>query len=355
MKILYGVQATGNGHIARARIMAAAMQSRNDVEVDFIFSGREAHNYFEMEIFGHYRTFAGLTFFTTRGRVDRLKTFRQAQLRQFIQDVRKLDVSKYDLLINDFEPVTAWAAKIQGLKSISISHQAAFTYAVPRCGDTVVDKLLLKYFAPTNIQVGVHWFHFNQPIIPPFVMEKPVNQHESSLILVYLPFEDIDDIHQMLYPLSEQHFKCYHPSITAEQKCGHISWFPPSKAGFHHALQHCEGVIANGGFELSSEALHLNKKLLVKPLHGQFEQLSNVLTLQKLGLCHTLFQLDSDVVDEWLEAPENEGIRFPDTPGIVVDWLVKGNWEDTTSLCKSLWERVNYGHRTQEKLSSLAI
>ena len=38
MKLLYGVQGTGNGHIARARIMAAALSQRSDIDVDFVFS-----------------------------------------------------------------------------------------------------------------------------------------------------------------------------------------------------------------------------------------------------------------------------------------------------------------------------
>ncbi|KTF05905.1 hypothetical protein MGSAQ_002599, partial [marine sediment metagenome] len=27
-------------------------------------------------------------------------------------------------------------------------------------------------FAPTELKLGVHWYHFNQPIIPPFVAVK---------------------------------------------------------------------------------------------------------------------------------------------------------------------------------------
>ena len=52
MKICYGVQGTGNGHIARARIMAQAFALRDDVTVDFYFSGRDADAYFDMEVFG---------------------------------------------------------------------------------------------------------------------------------------------------------------------------------------------------------------------------------------------------------------------------------------------------------------
>jgi uncharacterized protein (TIGR00661 family) len=355
MKLLYGVQGTGNGHIARARIMAAALANRDDIEVDFVFTGRAPEKYFDMDVFGQYRTFTGLSFITKGGKVDKFATLRSANVRQFFKDVKTFDASGYDLLVNDFEPVTAWAAKQQDIPSISISHQAAFSYDVPKSGNTIFDTLLMKIFAPTELQLGVHWYHFNQPIIPPFVADKPVLSPAKGHVLVYLPFEDIDEIQQMLEPLSDQEFQCFHPDINQHREVEHIHWNPTSKKEFQKALQHCSGVIANGGFELSSEALQLGKKLLIKPLHGQFEQLSNVLTLNQLELCQTLFQLDTDIVEEWLEAPDNEAIAFPDDPNVLIDWLKKGNFSDTQSLCDALWKNVQYGDKTRERLLALAI
>ncbi|MBU2980082.1 MJ1255/VC2487 family glycosyltransferase [Alteromonas sp. C1M14] len=355
MKILYGVQGTGNGHIARARIMASAFEKRPDIEVDFVFSGRDKNKYFDMEVFGQYQTFEGLSFVTRRGKVSKTATVKTNNVPRFLTDTQGFDVSSYDLLINDFEPVTAWAAKRVALPSISISHQACFCYDVPKSGDSFINRALLRYFAPTDVQLGVHWYHFNQPIIPPFVADEPVAAPSKAHALVYLPFEEIDDIRQMLEPLTDQHFMCFHPAISAPIDTGHICWHPPSKKGFQNALQHCSGVIANGGFELSSEALHLNKKLLIKPLHGQFEQLSNVLTLDKMGLCHTLFQLDTDIVEEWLDTADNEGIRFPSDPTLLIEWLKNGDLTDTGSLSEALWKQVQYGNKTRERLMALAI
>ncbi|RDV25532.1 glycosyltransferase [Alteromonas aestuariivivens] len=355
MKILYGIQGTGNGHIARARIMAAALNRRTELEVDYLFSGRSANKYFDMEVFGNYETRQGLTFVTRHGQVDKLATFRQNSFRQFVCDVRSLNLSGYDLVLNDFEPISAWAARRQNVPSISISHQAAFTYAVPMHGDSFLDHIIMKFFAPAQIRLGVHWFHFNQPILPPFVCEKPAAGQLSNHILVYLPFEEVRDIHNLLEPLTDQPFQCFHPAISAPRQAGHIQWQPTSKLGFQRSLQLCQGVIANGGFELSSEALQLGKKLLIKPLHGQFEQLSNVLTLNTLGLCQTLFQLDTDIVEEWLDAPDNEAIQFPDDPGILIDWITNRDWHNPQSLCDALWQQVQYGDETRQKLLSLAI
>ena len=59
MRILFGVQGTGNGHISRSRTLARALKARG-IEVDYLFSGRAADGYFEMGEFGDYRTFPGL-------------------------------------------------------------------------------------------------------------------------------------------------------------------------------------------------------------------------------------------------------------------------------------------------------
>lgn len=355
MKVLYGVQGTGNGHIARARIMAEAMAKRDDIDVDFVFSGREPDGYFDMECFGNYRTFNGLTFVTAKGKVSQWQTLKQAKPLTLLRDINQFDVSGYDVLLNDFEPITAWAARRRGLTSISVSHQAAFAYDVPREGESLSDRLIMRAFAPTDIQLGVHWYHFDQPIVPPFIIDKPAIHPSKAHTLVYLPFEELQDIQQLLEPLTEQQFVCFHPKIKSPSKQGHIQWNPPSKPGFRQALQHCSGVISNGGFELASESLQLGKKLLVKPLHGQFEQLSNLRTLITLGLCQPLYQLDTDTVEEWLSEPDNEGIEFPNDPTPMLDWLLAGNWSDTKPLCSALWKQVKFGPKTRERLMSLAF
>lgn len=112
MKILYGVQGTGNGHIARARAMSKAFES-HDVQVDFLFSGRAPEKYFSMEAFGDYQTRRGFTFVTEKGSVNYAKTALNNNLIHFFKEVNQLNLAPYDLIINDFEPVTAWAARQQ--------------------------------------------------------------------------------------------------------------------------------------------------------------------------------------------------------------------------------------------------
>ena len=355
LKIAYGVQGTGNGHITRARIMADAFSQRDDVDVDFFFSGRDPESYFDMQCFGNYTSFDGLSFISRNGKVSQYQTLMQSKPIQLIKDIRSLDLSKYDLLINDFEPVTAWAAKGQEIPSISISHQAAFSQGAPRQGASIIDRLIMRFFAPSDIQLGVHWFHFGRAILPPFIYEKPLLKPTQKHTLVYLPFENTDEITAMLEPLSEHKFMCFHPGIKEPKENEHIQWHPPSTLGFKQALQHANGVIANAGFELSSESLQLGKRLLLKPLDGQFEQLSNAHTLRQLELCETMFRLDTDSVDDWLKTTPIEPITFPDNPHILIDWLVRKNWSDTQQVCDELWKQVKFPDQTRDKLMTLAF
>ena len=66
MRLLYGVQGTGNGHISRCRTLAQAL-GRHGVEVDYLLSGRARDDYFDMQSFGDFRARQGLTFITRDG------------------------------------------------------------------------------------------------------------------------------------------------------------------------------------------------------------------------------------------------------------------------------------------------
>ncbi|WJG09665.1 MJ1255/VC2487 family glycosyltransferase [Aliiglaciecola sp. LCG003] len=342
MKILYGVQGTGNGHIARARVMAKAMAKREEIEVDFIFSGRAPEDYFDMQVFGNYRALSGLTFVTENGCVNRWKTLQQAKLKQLVKDVRSLDLCHYDVLLNDFDPVTAWAAKISDLASISVSHQAAFKHKIPKQGQTLTDRILTRLFAPCDIHLGVHWYHFGFPIMPPFIEETVDAAIAEEKILVYLPFENINDIQQLFAQFPQLSFECYHPEIKQARRNANIQWKALSKAAFQQSLFRCCGVIANGGFELASECLQLGKKILIKPLQNQYEQSSNVLTLERMQRCLSMPTLDPKIVDTWLTQPSPQPIRYPNNPDIFIDWLLDESWEDTKELCDQLWSQTHF-------------
>ncbi len=342
MKLLYGVQGTGNGHITRARALSKHF-THFGIQADFLFSGRERGKYFDMEEFGNWRAHRGLTFIHEAGDLKILRTIRENSLRQLVNDIRELDLSSYDCALTDFEPITAWASRLANKPCIGVGHQYAFNYPVPRRGDTFVSRKIMENFAPAEIDLGLHWYHFGHPILPPIAeIETESLPRDPNKIVVYLGFEEPEDVMRLLEPFENYLFTFYGPFPQHESR-GHIQLKPLSRDGFKHDLATAAGVICNAGFELSSEALQLGLKLLVKPLQGQVEQLSNALALEKLELAMTMNTLNPEVVDQWLTLWQPRQVVYPDVAHFIAEWLSQGGWQDPSSkvkLVERLWQEV---------------
>ncbi len=338
MKIFYGVQGTGNGHITRARVMAKSLYAAG-MDVTFQFSGRPADKYFDMEVFKGYQVRKGLTFSIDKGQVNLVKTAFDANLIKFRREINELDLSPYDLVITDFEPVTAWAAKKQKKVTLGIGHQYAFRYKIPRQGTYFMAEQVMKYFAPANKSVGLHWHHFDQPIFPPIIETTQSNQQVKNKILVYLPFEDQQDVIDLLSPFTDFTFHVYSPE-PVQSTLNHIVCYPLSVVGFQQNLSDCEGIISNSGFELASESLQLGKKILAKPIHGQMEQLANGAALLQLGYGHVMDYLDRDIIERWLHDTNVVHISYPNTAEIVVQWIKDGMPEMSKDFIASVWQNV---------------
>lgn len=336
MKVLYGVQGTGNGHTSRARAMARAFADTS-LQVDYLFTGRDPDRYFNMEPFGNYRCLPGMTLFTRHGRMQMLKTAFGNRPLRLLSDIRRLDLSSYDLVITDFEPVSAWAARLRGTPSVGLAHQYAFLHPVPRASGNLPSHLLMNWFAPAQIPLGLHWHHFDAPILPPLI-EDPRRTTEviPGKILVYLPFEDPDKVRQWLTDAGYSDFFIYQDTPQARDM-GQLHFRPFSREHFLADFLSAEGVIANAGFMLSSEAIHYGKKLLVKPVTGQMEQESNVAALEQLGYGQALNNLDRDALQHWLHQDGAGPHPFPDAAVHIARWIEDGMSMSPQQLAKQIW------------------
>ena len=198
MKILYGVQATGQGHISRARAMARALQQHN-VDVTWLFSGRSAERLFDMELFGDFEHRRGLTFATRAGSIRYLETITSNNIFEFWRDIRRLDVKDYDVVVTDYEPVTAWASRLAGRECIGIGHQYAFGSSTPVAGGDWLSRTIMRNFAPVSTPLGLHWHPYASNVLPP-ILDLPAlpGDQRAQHILVYLPFEDQDRVTRWL-------------------------------------------------------------------------------------------------------------------------------------------------------------
>ncbi|WP_417580990.1 MJ1255/VC2487 family glycosyltransferase [Nitrincola sp.] len=343
MRILYAVQATGNGHITRARAMLPALQQAG-ISVDFLFSGRPREQLFDMQCFGDFRHYQGFTFKTEAGSVKRWQTLKAAGVTQFFADVRSIDLSGYDLLLNDFEPVTAWAAKRQKLPSLGLAHQYALRYRLPGTRKAFWLKRAIDTFTPLDRCLGVHWQAFDQPILPPLLALNAIpptpSDDQQPFVLVYLPFEVTDQVVHWLQSMPGSRFMLY-ADVPDVAYLKNVILRPLSRETFPRDLHQSHGVICNTGFGLCSEALMLGKKILTKPLSGQIEQYSNACILEQMQRATVMQAFDEKLALSWLEQPNVAPVVYPDVAQHLARWLKSGTDLQGTQLVARVWQEVS--------------
>jgi uncharacterized protein (TIGR00661 family) len=341
MNILYGVQTTGNGHIVRAKMMLRELRARGH-EVHAVLSGCPTKKVMGLEDFGSFERKKGLTFAVKDGRICYLKTARQLDFYTFYRDIKRFDAGAYDLVITDYEPITARIARRNKIPSIGIGHLYAFAHQVPVAGVNPLPKLIMNRYAPVDYPLGLHWHHFDQPILPPTVPDavrlcRPFI-HAEPYYLVYLPFENLKQVVSLLNQLPRRLFRVY-ANVDKPESRANVSISPFCRQGFIDDLCGCSGAICNAGFSFISEALHLGKKVLTRPLAGQVEQQSNGLALTRLGLGTTVTALTPMAIEGWIDTPAIDPLNFPEVTSLLVEWISTGRYDDSRLLIKQCWRR----------------
>ena len=313
MKILYAIQGTGNGHLARATEIVPLLKSMADTDV--LVSGTQA----DLKVpFTIDYCLSGLSFIVGQnGGVDILKTIGRMPVLQFFRDIRNLPVNKYDLVISDFEPVSAWACRLRRKACLGLSHQNAVlhpTAPLPEFND-FFGKLILENYAPANINYGFNFKPFSPVIFPPVIRsairnaEATVNAHYT----VYLPAYSNQQIQDVLSQIQDTEWQVFSKHSKHNYTIGNIHFQPVSLDGFAESFLSCTGLICTAGFEGPAEAIFLGKKLCVIPMKGQFEQFCNAAFLKVMGikvLDH--FPGSAPELTDWIQNSTVLKIRFPD-------------------------------------------
>ena len=314
MKILYALQATGNGHISRANEILPILETLADVDV--LLSGTQA----DVGL-NHHIKFRrkGLSFvFGKKGGIDLVNTFRQMKTKRFLQEMRSIPVDNYDLVINDFEPLSAWACKNRQVPCIAMSHQFAVIgkqAPVPKKYDPIA-WLLLRYYAPCTMGIGFHFNEYDAATFTPVIRSEIRNAYLRNLghYTVYLPAYSDKKIIKVLSKhkgTSWQIFSKHAKKTYSEGNC----WIRPINN--HEFISSCsssEGVLCGAGFETPAEALHMKKKLLVIPMKNQYEQHCNAAALRQMGVpvIKKLSEKQYDKIASWLAGDEIIRVNYPD-------------------------------------------
>ena len=304
MKILYGIQCTGNGHISRSIKIISKLKELGH-QVDIVLSGKN----FIIDIpFDVKYRFNGFTFFNTKsGGIDYLKTCVSFDIMNFLRDIH-LNLDSYDKVITDFEPVTAWACKLSGKKCYGISNQYSFlSENTPKAGKSFIGNTILNWMAPVDVPIGLHFKSYDDFIFKPIISDNVIKYKPSDYghYTVYLPYYGLSKILEELVSFKGT-FHIFHGDVNSIYRFKNCLIYPLDKSTFFSSFITAHGVIASAGFQTVSEALYMSKKLMAIPVKGQYEQESNVKALQELGIFTGKLEdikkfLDTDKVlfDKW--------------------------------------------------------
>lgn len=190
MKILYAIQGTGNGHLSRAVDIIPELRKFGDL--DLFVSGAQADIALPYPV--KYKS-KGLSFyFGKSGGINFMKTFQKNSSKDVIKEINNFPVEKYDLVVNDFEPISAWACKKKEIKCISLSHQSALlSKKSPR--PKFIDPFgewLLRNYAPIKKYIGFHFEEYDKNIFTPVIRSaiREAKVRDEGHYTVYLPAYD---------------------------------------------------------------------------------------------------------------------------------------------------------------------
>ena len=284
MKILYSVQATGNGHISRAMEILPFLERY--AEVDLFLSG--ANSTLELDAPVKYRSRGLCLFYNSAGSLNYWEMVRNFAPARILKEVKDLPVDKYDLVLNDFECITSLACALKKVPSVNFGHQASFKSAkVPRPEKKDrVGEWILQNYGRASQYIGLHFKSYDDFILPP-VIKREILQAEPTdrgHITVYLPSYSDEVLQTHLGRLKDFRFQVFSREIKNAFTQGNILFTPVNKESFNKSMINSHAIITGAGFETPAEALYMGKKLMVIPIRGQYEQMCNAAALQKMGV-----------------------------------------------------------------------
>jgi uncharacterized protein (TIGR00661 family) len=309
--ILYGVNGEGSGHSTRAREVLAHLRARGHaVHVASFDRGlRNLRDAFEVtEIYGLRLAYVNNQVRYRRTLAKNLLGARQAG-RSLAQLTRLAEQWNIQVVITDFEPLTCHLGRHQGLPIISIDNQHVLTnlkVAYPReCRrDAAVTKLVTRMMVPhADIYLALSFFpaavkRGGTLVFPPILRQQVLGAVPSlgGHVLVYVT----SPAPSLVQLLGSVRCDVVAYGFDREGREGNITYKKPSMDGFIADLASAQAVVANAGFSLVTEALHLGKPYLALPVKHQFEQIFNAYWVGRMGYGPYWRELNRERVEAFL-------------------------------------------------------
>ncbi|HUU79786.1 MAG TPA: glycosyltransferase family protein [candidate division Zixibacteria bacterium] len=324
MKILYGINTNGQGHINRARIFIDKLQNDGH-EVHILFVGKEPPAYaYELAPVSYYK-FGPIDIYNDH-KLDYSKTFqvlltnlgKMTKNRRDILDVASKE--DFDVIFTDFENMTSVIGRVLKKPTICIDHQhSAFHPSSEEAPAKPALKLGLKFGIRLMVPYYSHCFaiDFTEKIdrvddftLFPLIWKPEFDNYKittSNHYLVYLARYDKDKMIKNLLAFPDDTFIIY--GFNTEEVIKNIIFKKTSREEFLKDIVACKAIIANAGFSLAWEACLLNKMIWVIPHSNNYEQITNAYRLNKLDRAFVTDKLTENEIKYFLSHTEKQNYQ----------------------------------------------
>lgn len=295
-RILYGVCGEGMGHAIRSGVLIEHLLENNEV---IIFASDRAYKYLSNKFDDVYEI-EGFNTVYEDNKVNNTKTFIR-NMKYLPLDLERnmrlmysvAKASKPNLIISDFELYSNFLSKVLRIPLISIDNMHVITQCDIRVYNQYLSDriraagvvrsfiqrprryLITSYFFPAiKNPEKVQMF---PPVLRENVMQlKPV---EGNHILVY---QTSDSNLELLKILKDFNYNFIVYGFNKNEQDDNLEFKRFNEDEFFEDLASANAVITNGGFNVISEALYLEKPILSIPVKKQFEQILNAIYLKRL-------------------------------------------------------------------------
>lgn len=312
IKILYGIQTTGSGHLTRSIEIIKKLLATNDYDIDILLSGENKDIEIPFDV--QYR-FDGLKFNTQKD-INFINLLKNNKIFSFFKDVYRINLKKYDLILTDFEPITSWAATLKFKKIIGIGNHYKFLSKTFSSNVYYnLNKIICKVLSPIDDYIYFDYFKNEKSCLPiikeELIENKSKAKIQKNLILTYIhsipwykqliDFSEFSDYNFIIYTADK--------NIPDNIKIANFTIKKTNSDSFNKDLLKCNTVICSAGFQLTSEAIFLGKKLYVMPIKRQIEQLYNTEQLKNIGITSDK-EINKEKLRELLESDFFVEINF---------------------------------------------
>ncbi|WP_437224622.1 glycosyltransferase family protein [Planctomicrobium sp. SH661] len=316
VRIIYGCNSQGQGHLSKAATLVPLLESRGH-EVRVISSGPQPPAIYQ---FKWHRHLPGLPYVLMSGKTNYWQTVRNwactlpGTLSSLMHLKRMVQEFEPQLIISDFEPMTASPLLSPGCEVVSMCRQVALldpNVPLPP-GESLQRRIsgtVIRTF--TMGATRFHGFHYSPDshrCLPPVIREEllrfPVVQGKHLFIYNY-HHTGRGEIERLMewskkrgVPVRAYGF----PGEIARGLHGNVLMQPSDRYQMLADLASCRAAIVTSGLTTPLEAFLLQKPVVTVPLEDQWEQYTNAWHLELAGMAKMSTHWDYDAALE-LPAP----------------------------------------------------